>query len=62
MNMQFRAENDLTYTVPLIERYMGVMFAFSSLLSELNLMIAADTSDIADAGYVIDAPSKYQLI
>lgn len=50
MNLKFRAEIDLRYTVPFIERYIGVIFALSSLLLELNLVIAADTSDIADAG------------
>ena len=47
--MQFKVENDVINTVPLSERYMGAIIAFSSLL-ELNLMTVADTSDIADAG------------
>ena len=50
MNLQFKVENDLVNTVPLTERYMGAIFAFSSLLLELNLRTAADTSDMADPG------------
>lgn len=55
VNLQFKAEKGLTHTVPLIEMYKGIPFAFTSSLLSPNLRKAADTSDIEDAGKEIDA-------